>query len=94
MSFLASRVVKRFGCKSGSEGNILTYKSIFVLVLRLGKHLAMLEALREVMRRVAYWTSGADLNAMYGIPLWSIPLIENCVYIDGGKSALACSGAL
>jgi hypothetical protein len=31
---------------------------------------------------------------MYGIPLWSIPLIENCVYIDGGKSALACSGAL
>jgi hypothetical protein len=36
---------------------------------RLGKHLAMLEALREVMRRVAYWTSGADLNAMHGIPL-------------------------
>jgi hypothetical protein len=36
---------------------------------RLGKHLAMLEALREVMRRVAYWTSGADLHAMHGIPL-------------------------
>ena len=36
---------------------------------RLGKHLAMLEALREVMRRVADWTSGADLHAMHGIPL-------------------------
>jgi hypothetical protein len=54
----------------------------------------MLEALREVMRRVADWTSGADLHAMYGIPFWSIPLIANCVDIDGGKSALACSGAL
>jgi len=30
---------------------------------RLGKHLAMLEALREVRRRVSYWTSGADLTA-------------------------------
>jgi len=29
----------------------------------------MLEALREVMRRVAYGTSGADLKAMHGIPL-------------------------
>jgi len=37
--------------------------------VRLGKHLAMLEALREVMRRVSYWTSGADLTAMHGIPL-------------------------
>jgi hypothetical protein len=37
--------------------------------VRLGKHLAMLEALREVMRRVAYWISGVDLNAMHGIPL-------------------------
>jgi hypothetical protein len=36
---------------------------------RLGKHLAMLEALREVRRRVADWTSGADLHAMHGIPL-------------------------
>jgi len=36
---------------------------------RLGKHLAMLEVLREVMRRVAYGTSGADLKAMHGIPL-------------------------
>ena len=36
---------------------------------RLEKHLAMLEALREVRRRVADWTSGADLHAMYGIPL-------------------------
>ena len=61
---------------------------------RLGKHLAMLEALREGRRRVAYWTSGADLKAMHGIPLCSIPRIENCVDIDGGKSALAGSGAL
>jgi hypothetical protein len=37
--------------------------------VRLGKHLAMLEALREGMRRVAYWTSGADLHAIHGIPL-------------------------
>jgi hypothetical protein len=37
--------------------------------VRLGKHLAMLEALREVRRRVEYWTSGADLNAMDSIPL-------------------------
>jgi hypothetical protein len=37
--------------------------------VRRGKHLAMLAALREVMRRVAYWTSGADLTAMQGIPL-------------------------
>jgi hypothetical protein len=54
----------------------------------------MLEALREVMRRVAYWTSGADLKAMHGISLWSIPRTENGVDIDGGKSALAGSGAL
>jgi len=37
--------------------------------VRLGKHLVMLEALREARRRVAYWTSGADLTAMHGIPL-------------------------
>ena len=36
---------------------------------RLGTHLAILEALREVMRRVVDWTSGADLHAMHGIPL-------------------------
>jgi hypothetical protein len=36
---------------------------------RLGKHLVMLEAIKEVMRRVAYWTSGADLKAMHGIQL-------------------------
>jgi hypothetical protein len=52
------------------------------------------EALTEGMRRVVYWTSGVDRNAMQCIPLGSVPGLENCVYIAWGKSALAGAGAL
>ena len=52
------------------------------------------EALKEGMRRVLYWTAGVDRHAMQGIPLGSVPVLENCVDIAWGKRALAGAGAL